>query len=448
MKARTSLILVLLLILVGTLPGVAAPPEGWPALVQPTAAESGNLQPAARTEPLIIDHTCTDLSEIPPYWIEQAKELHRLSYGHTSHGSQIISGMGVLRADPTYGGLYAFNTDGSIEAGILSLRDTWPPGDLGNPDRVTWASRTRDYLNGVYGDGTDRTIVVWSWCGQAETSNPANIDTYLNLMDGLEQEFPNVTFVYMTGHLAGTGVAGHLNQRNEQIRAFCRANNKVLFDFADIESYDPDGNAYLALDADDECDYDSDGNGSLDSNWADEWCAANPGDPLCASCGCAHSKPLNCNLKARAFWWMLAMLAGWDGGVGDAKGGTKTASPIGPADGETVNYAIVIKGFTTTVYLTDIVPPELSYAPGTLSATSGAFTDTGAPILRWSGTLPEGGAVTVTYDVVASTGSSDPQVVTNTASMVAPGYGSATARAVIIVNGHNVFLPLIGLQGP
>ena len=25
--------------------------------------------------PIIIDHTCTDLSKIPDYWIEQAKEL-------------------------------------------------------------------------------------------------------------------------------------------------------------------------------------------------------------------------------------------------------------------------------------------------------------------------------------------------------------------------------------
>ena len=68
---------------------------------------------------------------------------------------------------------------------------------------------------------------------------------YLSLMDGLEQEFPGVTFVYMTGHLTGTGVGGNLNQRNEQIRAYCRANNKVLFDFADIESYDPDGDYFL-----------------------------------------------------------------------------------------------------------------------------------------------------------------------------------------------------------
>jgi hypothetical protein len=125
-------------------------------------------------------------------------------------------------------------------------------------------------------------------------------------MNALEGDYPDVTFVYMTGHLNGTGETGDLHLRNEQIRDFCVTNNKVLFDFADIESYDPDGTSFLELGADDNCDYSG-------GNWATEWCAAHPASDLCLTCSCAHSQPLNCNLKARAFWWMLARLAGWDG---------------------------------------------------------------------------------------------------------------------------------------
>ncbi|KAF5430030.1 hypothetical protein C5S36_14050 [Candidatus Methanophagaceae archaeon] len=44
---------------------------------------------------------------------------------------------------------------------------------------------------------------------------------YLDLMSGLEVDYPYVTFIYMTGHLAGSGEAGNLNQRNNQIRAHC-----------------------------------------------------------------------------------------------------------------------------------------------------------------------------------------------------------------------------------
>ena len=274
---------------------------------------------------LIIDHTCTDLARVPAQWIAAARSGLRLTYGHTSHSSQIVTGMEVVR-DSLAGFQYADDHNyyrtgagSAVPAGTLSLWDCAPDGDLGNPDRVAWAGLTDTLLsnaNGayaVYPHG--RNVVLWSWCGQVAGATAADIDTYLSLMNQLEQSYRNVTFVYMTGHLDGTGASGNLNQRNEQIRAYCRANNKVLFDFADIESYDPDGLVnYMPLNCTDNCVYDSSGHAR---NWAGSWIARHPNHELTRlanACGsCAHSQELNCILKARAFWWMMARLAGWDG---------------------------------------------------------------------------------------------------------------------------------------
>ena len=85
MKPWRSLRLTFVLVLAAVLSGaVNSPLSGAGSGVQRAVGEAAGAQAG---EAIIVDHTCTDLSKIPDYWIEEARELLRVSYGHTSHGS-------------------------------------------------------------------------------------------------------------------------------------------------------------------------------------------------------------------------------------------------------------------------------------------------------------------------------------------------------------------------
>jgi hypothetical protein len=263
----------------------------------PSAIPAIPITPPA---PIIIDHRCTDLSEIPQEWIEQAKNTLHIAYGHTSHGSQVTDGMSGLV--DFAGELYAWNEDGS--GGALQLKDDnlGEASDLGNPDFTAWETTTREYLD----SHPSTNVVMWSWCGQVSYATSGDIDTYLSLMSELEQDYQNVHFVYMTGHTDGTGLEVNLHVRNQQIRNYCIANDKILYDFEDIESYDPDGNYFGDRYVNDACDYDG-------GNWAIKWQDSHEEGVDWYECSSAHSQPLNANLKAYAAWWLWARLAGWPG---------------------------------------------------------------------------------------------------------------------------------------
>ena len=269
-------------------------------------SKSGNTSQA-----IIIDHNCTKLASIPESAINNAKQNLHIAYEHTSHGSQLMTGMTALVGQTNLNGykgdIYRWNEGGTN--GALDIDDNFANGgDLGHNGDTAWAQKTRTYLNNPA--HSDVNIIIWSWCGGVQDNTQEGIQIYLDKMNELEQTYPNVTFVYMTGH-SNIWHDATVKANNKQIRDYCIANNKVLYDFYDIERYNPDGTFFEFTN--DNCDYYNSAGGTSQGNWATEWQNSHTEGTDWYNCDPAHTKPLNGNLKAYAAWWLWCRLAGWNG---------------------------------------------------------------------------------------------------------------------------------------
>ncbi|MBN1695091.1 hypothetical protein JW879_06800 [candidate division WOR-3 bacterium] len=262
---------------------------------------------------LIIDHTCVDITQIPESAILAAKDSLHIAYGHTSHGRQIVTeGMAGLVEFANNGGkglslptdIFAWNNGGTD--GVLDLHDYAMSGDVGYYPQ--WVNETRTYLDNPA--NSDVNVIMWSWCGQVDGHYASGHlwDWYLEPMTELEEDYPEVVFIYMTGHVDIYDDANN-KAANDSIRSYCQNHDKVLFDFADFDRHDPDGTYYEFVN--DNCDYYDAVGGTLLGNWATEWQNTHTEGVDWYDCGAAHSVSLNANQKAYGAWWMWARLAGW-----------------------------------------------------------------------------------------------------------------------------------------
>ncbi len=238
-------------------------------------------------EAVVIDHTCTDLSAIPDIWIDEVKATMKVHYGHTSHGSQLTTGLDRLMMISSRSYFVSMSTSSlPMEEGALCI---YHPSN----DPAAYYADTQAIL------GANPTInhSMFGWCCQATYDDWEDyLNDYLTNMQAFEAANPDVTFIYMTGNAQADGESGYNRyQFNEEIRLFCRENDKVLFDFADLDAwYNGEQHTYnhnrikVPLE-----------------------------HPHFNGDEAGHTTYESCEQKGRAVWWMMARLAGWDPDVAD-----------------------------------------------------------------------------------------------------------------------------------
>jgi hypothetical protein len=285
---------------------------------------------------LVIDHTCTDIELIPQAIIEQVQNQLKVHYAHTSHGEQLPMGFSSLVVDYPYL-TYAhdmMNLPNTPDA--LCIFDGQETETYISPDLYWETAIGRELTRDVLDNNPSINISQWAWCTQLEYYSLAQVQQYLAAMEAFETEYPDVTFIYMTGNAQASGADGYnrfLN--NEYIRNYCRENDKILFDFADIDAWHGGEMNYYMF-------------GEIavprehSAYFGDVW---------------GHTNELSCRQKGSAWWWMLARLTGWEGyEYPTTYEVAPTSIPFGQVYiGESAGYSFTITNISESTIILDSI---------------------------------------------------------------------------------------------
>ena len=264
--------------------------------------------PAPVSTGIVADHTVVSQFPNIPQSTAQTAAAKKMVFLHKSTGGY-INNMGLnclagLRNDPEN-----YPEECSIYANNLAT-NTWP-----------WYSRTNWNLDIEFGDETDALIKTdefvsfvnahsssydifgMKFCYVDGSSQGTDVDQqyYINKMLSLESKYPTKTFIWATSALWNyPGTACSLNENhdlnscqriaefNQQIRTYAKAHNKILYDIADIESHDANGNSCTVEGYEGMC---------------AEWYANSGG----------HPNVVGAIRLAKGFWWLMARINGWNG---------------------------------------------------------------------------------------------------------------------------------------
>ncbi|WP_437645311.1 hypothetical protein [Sorangium sp. So ce362] len=183
-----------------------------------------------------FDHRHATLDGIPASCIDALKSADFVfHYAHRSHGYQIIVGAESLEANsPAYG----FETEYCgvpAETGVFRMWDGMIDNNLVVGDQYWGSDAGVDELRTILSEHPEIRYTMWAWSSEISEQTEEDVQRYLDVLDALGQEFPEVTFIYMTG--PGDEEYNGVNRakRNQQIRDFSREHGKILYDFEDLD---------------------------------------------------------------------------------------------------------------------------------------------------------------------------------------------------------------------
>ena len=266
---------------------------------------------------IIADHTVVDkYDDIPQYYIDQVKKMW-LVYAGESHSKAVRTGLELLESiNPKYQVNIAESgtPESYTNSHLRASRATW--GNLtsstgwiysyGEEDWFTSSTainRTKAGITYCNTHSLEIAAMGFGWCWDPEINTTDEFNMYLNATEEYITHCTNNSYsskiFFTTGPVDGyTRLIGYSKYLGyELIRAHVsNGNNRILFDYADILCYDDnsevpnttsyDGHVYPII--------------TTTNLLPDQT---------------GHISNAGALRLAKAMWWMLARIAGWDGGT-------------------------------------------------------------------------------------------------------------------------------------
>ncbi len=275
------------------------PPAPTPS---PTASPTLFPTPTSTSMPpsgdfIVADHTSISrFPSIPESAVKNAAALKTL-FMHQSTGSS-INGLGLECLQ----GTSSFDEYPEM-AECLTYTDyyydrrnwNWSPWAEPMADAI---AKTDEWVSVVHAEQQNYQVLGMKFC-YVDGWNQ-DFEYYRQKMEELERAYPDKTFIWTTSVLwAKSMIDGGLNPMsyeaiqtfNQQLRAYAIAHNKILYDMADMESHDSNGNPCRS-------------NNNYEA-LCEEWYTGWPGG------GGGHLNAYGSQRLAKGFWWLMARISGW-----------------------------------------------------------------------------------------------------------------------------------------